>query len=163
MPEPCAIESEMAIEELKRHKSPGIDQILAELIKVVGRTIHSEIRKLITSIWNKETCLGSARNRSLYLSIRSAIKHTVVTIGAYYFCQLRSKFYPSYCCQGGLHTQRKLLGIFNVDFDSAGQLLIIYSAFVKYVRRIGSTVKQWFGTRRCFIAIAFQLCFRVRH
>ena len=30
--------------------------------------------------------------------------------------------------------QRKLLGIINVDFDTTGQLLIIYSAFVKYLR-----------------------------
>ena len=30
--------------------------------------------------------------------------------------------------------QRKLLGIINVDFDAIGQLLIIYSVFVKYLR-----------------------------
>ena len=37
--------------------------------------------------------------------------------------------------------QRKLLAIINVDFD-AGQLLIIYSAFVKYMRKIGNTMNQ---------------------
>jgi len=31
--------------------------------------------------------------------------------------------------------QRKLLGIINVDFDITGQLLIIYSAFIKYLRK----------------------------
>ena len=31
--------------------------------------------------------------------------------------------------------QRKLLGIVNVDLDAADQLLIIYSASVKYLRR----------------------------
>jgi hypothetical protein len=44
----------MAIEKLKRHKSPGINQIPAELIKAEGITIHSEIHKLTNSIWNKE-------------------------------------------------------------------------------------------------------------
>jgi hypothetical protein len=44
----------MAIEKLKRHKSPGIDQIRAELIKAGDRIIQSEIHKLIISIWNKE-------------------------------------------------------------------------------------------------------------
>jgi hypothetical protein len=44
----------MAIEKLKRHKSPGIDQIQAELIKAGGRTIYSEIHKLINSIGNKD-------------------------------------------------------------------------------------------------------------
>jgi hypothetical protein len=31
--------------------------------------------------------------------------------------------------------QQKLLGIISVDFDATGQLLIIYSAFIKYVRK----------------------------
>jgi hypothetical protein len=44
----------MAIENLKRHKSPGTDQIPAELIKAGGRKNCSEIHKLINSIWNKE-------------------------------------------------------------------------------------------------------------
>ena len=44
----------MAIVKLKRHKSPGNDQIPAELIKEGSRTIHSEILKIINSIWNKE-------------------------------------------------------------------------------------------------------------
>ena len=38
----------------KSHKSPGIDQIPAELIKAGGRTICLEIHKLIISIWKKE-------------------------------------------------------------------------------------------------------------
>ena len=50
VPEPNTFEVEMAIEMLKRHKSPGIDQIPAELIKEGGRTIRSEILKLINSI-----------------------------------------------------------------------------------------------------------------
>ena len=44
----------MAIEKLKSHKSPGIDQIPTELIKEGGRTIRYQIHKLIFSIWNKE-------------------------------------------------------------------------------------------------------------
>jgi hypothetical protein len=45
---------EIAIEKLKRYKSPGIDQILTELIQAGGNTLHSETHKLINSIWNKE-------------------------------------------------------------------------------------------------------------
>jgi hypothetical protein len=44
----------MAVEKLKRHKSPGINPISVELIKAGGRIIRSEIHKLIISIWNKE-------------------------------------------------------------------------------------------------------------
>ena len=49
-----AFEVEMAIEKLKRHKSPSIDQIPTELVKAGSRTIQSEIHKLNNSIWNKE-------------------------------------------------------------------------------------------------------------
>jgi hypothetical protein len=31
--------------------------------------------------------------------------------------------------------ERKLLGIINVDFDATGQLLNVYSAFVKYLKK----------------------------
>jgi hypothetical protein len=54
VPEPSAFEVEMAIEKLKRYKSPGIDQNPAELIKAGGSKICSEIHKLINSIWSKE-------------------------------------------------------------------------------------------------------------
>jgi len=54
VPEPSAFEVELAIEKLKSHKSPGIDQIPAELIKAGGRTICCAIHKLIISIWNKD-------------------------------------------------------------------------------------------------------------
>ena len=50
VPEPSTFEVEMAIKKLKKHKSPGIDQISAELIKEGGRTIRSEILNLTNSI-----------------------------------------------------------------------------------------------------------------
>jgi len=54
VPEPSAFEVELAIENLKSHKSPGTDQIPAELIKTGGRAFRYEIHKLIISIWNKK-------------------------------------------------------------------------------------------------------------
>ena len=54
VPEPRASEFELAIDKLKSHKTPGIDQISAEMIKTGGRKICLEIRKLITSIWKNE-------------------------------------------------------------------------------------------------------------
>ena len=54
VPEPSASEVELAIEKIKSHKSPGIDQIPAELIKAGGRTIRCAIHKLIIFISNKE-------------------------------------------------------------------------------------------------------------
>ena len=54
VPEPSAFEVELAIEKLKNHKSPGIDQFPAEYFKAGCRTIRCEVHKLIIYIWNKE-------------------------------------------------------------------------------------------------------------
>jgi len=56
VPEPSAFEFLLAIEKLKSHKSPGIDQIPAELFKAGGRKIRSEIHKyksIIVSLCKK--------------------------------------------------------------------------------------------------------------
>jgi len=58
----------LAINKLKSHKSPDIDQILAELIKAGGRTICLEIHKLSTSIWKKEK-LTEEWNESIIVPI----------------------------------------------------------------------------------------------
>jgi hypothetical protein len=54
IPYPSPFEVETAVAKLKRYKSPGIDQIPAELIQARGETLQSEIHKLINSVWNKE-------------------------------------------------------------------------------------------------------------
>ena len=48
-----AFELEMAAGKLKRHKSPGTDQIPPKVIKAGGKTIHSEIHNHMNSFWNK--------------------------------------------------------------------------------------------------------------
>jgi hypothetical protein len=44
----------MSIEKLERYKSPDIDQIPVGLIQAGGKTLISEIHKLINYIWNEE-------------------------------------------------------------------------------------------------------------
>jgi hypothetical protein len=59
---PSPFEVEVAIAKSKRYKSPGSNQIPAELIQAGSDILHSKIHKLITSIWNKEklpACLQS--------------------------------------------------------------------------------------------------------
>jgi hypothetical protein len=58
----------MAIEKLIRPKSPGIDQIPAELIKARCRTFRSEIHKLTNFIWNEEE-LSEEWNESIVAPI----------------------------------------------------------------------------------------------
>jgi len=54
VPEPSAFKVQTATEKLQRHKSPGFDQILGELITAGDGIIHSEIHILINSILNKK-------------------------------------------------------------------------------------------------------------
>jgi hypothetical protein len=54
IPDPSPFEVEIAIKKLKRYKSPGSDQIPAELIQTGGEILHSKIHELIKSIWNRE-------------------------------------------------------------------------------------------------------------
>jgi hypothetical protein len=54
IPEPGLVEVEIAIGKLRSYKSPGTDQIPAELIKAGGETLYSEIHGFICCIWNKE-------------------------------------------------------------------------------------------------------------
>ena len=58
VPEPSVLEVELAIEKLKSHKSPGINQIPAELIKAGGSIIRCAIHKLIIAIWNNKELPG---------------------------------------------------------------------------------------------------------
>jgi hypothetical protein len=45
---------EIPVAKLKKYKSPGIVQILAELIQAGGAILWSEIYQYINSIWNME-------------------------------------------------------------------------------------------------------------
>ena len=50
VPDPSAFEVELAIDKLKNPKSPGTDEIPADLIKKGCGTMYLEIHKLVTSI-----------------------------------------------------------------------------------------------------------------
>jgi hypothetical protein len=54
VPDPNAVEAEMAIGKLRRQKSSGIDQIRAELIKEAGRIIRFVVHELRNSILSEE-------------------------------------------------------------------------------------------------------------
>lgn len=49
-----ASEGEIAIEKLKRYKSPGTDQILTEMIEAGGESLCSNVHNLINYVRNKE-------------------------------------------------------------------------------------------------------------
>jgi hypothetical protein len=54
VPEASASEVEVATGKRKSYRSPGVDQLPAELIQAGEETLHAEIHEVIKLIWNKE-------------------------------------------------------------------------------------------------------------
>jgi hypothetical protein len=54
IPEPSVTEIEIAIKKLKSVKSPGIDDIPAELLKAGGTALINKLLKLICAVWKEE-------------------------------------------------------------------------------------------------------------
>jgi hypothetical protein len=79
VPEPSLVEVEIAIGKLKSYKSPGTDNIPAELIKAGGETC-SEIHKLICSVRNTEELPQQWKEFIIVPIKRRAMRLTVIII-----------------------------------------------------------------------------------
>ena len=64
VPEPSAVEVELAIEKLKSHKSPGIDQITEELFKAGVSKFAVRFINLSLLFGIRRNCLESGRSLS---------------------------------------------------------------------------------------------------
>jgi hypothetical protein len=99
VPEPSLVEVEIAIGKLKSSKSPGTDQIPAELIKAGGETLCSEVHRLICSIWNKEE-LPQQRKESVIVPNYKKGDKTVKIIEDSPSYELPTKFYLTFFWPG---------------------------------------------------------------
>jgi len=97
--EPSALEFELAIEKLKSHRSPDIDQTTAKLIKVGCRKISYEIHELIISICNKEELTEEWNESIIVPTYKRGDKTNCSNYRGMSISQLRTKFYPTSCCQ----------------------------------------------------------------
>ena len=89
LPEPSTFDFEMAIEKLKRGKSPVLIKSQQNWLKQKVEQFAIRSINLLILSGIRRNCLRSGRSRSLYLSIRRVIRQTVVTADAHHFCQLR--------------------------------------------------------------------------
>jgi hypothetical protein len=99
VPEPSVFEFELAIEKLKSHKSPGIDQIPAELINSGGRIICFEIHYHIISIWNKEELSEEWKESIIVPIYKKGDNIDCINHIGYQFCQPPAIVYPTPCSQ----------------------------------------------------------------
>ena len=98
--ESSAFDLELAIEKLKSHKSPGIDQIPTRLMKAEGRTIRHEIHKLIISIWNKKELPEEWKESIIVPIYKKGDKTDCNNYRDILICRLCKKFYQTPRCQG---------------------------------------------------------------
>jgi hypothetical protein len=118
----------MATEKIKRPKSPAVDQISAELIEAGGRTFRSDNHNLIYSIWNKEE-LPEEWKESIIVPVNK--KGDKTDCSNYRGMSLLSTMYKILSDIFLSRLTQYAEEIIGVDLDATGQLLIIYSAFVK--------------------------------
>jgi hypothetical protein len=79
---------------LKKYKSPGNDEIPAELIQAGGKMLLSAIHKLINSIWNKEELPDQWKESIMYEFTKWVTKLIVIVIVGCHCYQLHTK-----CCR----------------------------------------------------------------
>jgi hypothetical protein len=137
------LEVEIAIAKLTKYKSPGNDKIPAELIQTGGEMLLSAIHKLFNSIWNKEQ-LPDQWKESIIVPIHK--KGDKMDCNNYRGISLLS---TSYKMLSNTLLSRlspyvdEIIGIINVGSIVVDQLLIRFSAFVRYWRKNGSTMRQY--------------------
>jgi hypothetical protein len=76
--------------------------------------------------------------------MRRGIKQIVVIIGAYLptTCKILSNILLSRL----IPYAKEIMGDINVAFDVTGRLLIIYSAFAKYLGKNGNTMRKFISS-----------------
>jgi hypothetical protein len=100
VPQPGASEVEAAIGKLKRYKSPGVDQIPAELIRAGGAILRSEIHKQIKLVRNKGELPHQWKESTVVTIHKKGDKNECRHMEAYRCCQLHTKFYPTFSSLG---------------------------------------------------------------
>ena len=93
------MEAELAIEKLKSHKSPGIDQI-PELINARGSIIRCAIHKLIIAIWNKEELPGEWKESIIVPIHKNGDKTDCNNYRGISLLPTTYKIFPTPCSQG---------------------------------------------------------------
>jgi len=111
------------------------------LIKAGGRTIRYEIHKLIISIWNKEELPEEWKESIVVPVYKKGDKTDCSNYRGISLLPTTYKILSNILMSRLTPYGEEIIGDHQCGFRPAGQLLIIYSAFVKYLRKNGNTTK----------------------
>ena len=104
-----------------------------------GRFIH----KLITSVWKKEK-LPEEWKQSIIVPIhKKGDKTDCNNYRGISLLRITYKILSNTLLSRLTPYAKEIFGIINVVFDATGRRLILYSAFAKYLRKNGSTMKKF--------------------
>jgi hypothetical protein len=98
VPGPSRLEVEIAVSKLKKYKSPGSDEIPAELIQAKYCCPRPTNSLILFGI--RKNYLINGRSLLLYQFTKRVIKLTVIIIVGYHCYQLHTKFYRISFSQG---------------------------------------------------------------
>jgi hypothetical protein len=134
VPNPSAFDVGMAVGKLKGHKSSGMDHIPAELIKQGVEQFALRSINLLILFGIRMNCSRIGRIRSLYFFIGRVMKEIVVADRGITLVPSTYRILSNILLSRLTPYAEEIIAIICVDCDTSGQLLIIYSAFVKYLR-----------------------------
>jgi hypothetical protein len=100
---PSRLEVEIAIVKLKKYKSPGSDQIPAELIQAGGECYSLQSTNSFTLFGIRKNCLISGRSLLLYQFTKRATKLPVIIIIEYHCYEHYTNFFRKSSSQGYVH------------------------------------------------------------
>ena len=135
--------NELAIDKLKSQKSPGIDQIPAELIETGGGTICLETHKLTTPIWKKEKLPEEWKESFIIPIHKKGNKTDWNNYRGISLLPTTYKILSNNLLSRLIPYAKEIIGIISVAFHATRRLLITYSAFAKYLRKNGNTMKKF--------------------
>jgi len=105
-----------------------------------------EIHELITSIWKKEELPGEWKESIIVPIHKKGDKTDCNNYRGISHLPTTYKILSNILLSRLIPYAKKLSGIINVAFDATGRLLIIYSAFAKYLRKNGNTMKKFISS-----------------
>jgi hypothetical protein len=96
-------EAEVTFGIFECYLSPGVVEISAELIQAGGDTLHSDVHKLITLIWNKErnshqwkesivVLIHKSNDKTNCSNYNYILLYASIIIEAYHCCQIHTTF-----------------------------------------------------------------------
>jgi len=134
VPDPSPFEVELGNKKLKSHKSSGVDQIPVELIKAGVRQFTVRFVNLLFSILNREELPEEWKESIIVPIYKKGNKTDCSNYRGISLLPTTYKILTNILLSKLIPYAEELLWI-NMYLNIIAQLMIIYSAFIKYLRK----------------------------